>query len=102
MHVRLGTDISELTEVLHIDTMRYSVVGYAKHIKQYTLTRPTLYKLQLEGKFFDSVRLDFHNDKLFVLELYASGNPNIEHLKFGIRGGLEGGFPMVSYLNILN
>jgi hypothetical protein len=92
IHLRLGTDISELTNVLHIDTATYSVVGYAKHIKQYTLTKPSLDKLEFEGKFLDSVRLDFHNDKLFALELYASGNPNVEHLKFGIRGGREGGF----------
>jgi hypothetical protein len=92
MHVRLGTDISELRKVLHLDTMRYSVVGYAKHIRQFTLTKPTLDKLEFEAEFLDSVRLDFYNDKLFALELYASGNPNVEHLKFGIRGGREGGF----------
>jgi hypothetical protein len=92
MKVRLGTDVSALHELLQMDTTKYFVTGHAKHIKQYTLTKSALDKLESESKFLDSMRLDFYNDKLFALELFASGNPNVEHLKFGIRGGREGGF----------
>lgn len=92
MHVRLGADISALNGLLHIDSTNYAVTGYANHIKRYTLTKHELDTLDFDGKFLDSIRLNFYNDKLFALELYASGNPNVEHLKFGIRGGPEGGF----------
>ena len=47
--------------------------------------------MTFEDNFFDSVHLTFYKDKLLYLDLFASGNVNVEYLKYGIRGNKESG-----------
>jgi hypothetical protein len=97
--LHLGTDISVVSGQLSFDTTKYSVVGFAQHIKEYRLKRSDLDKWNFNNNYFDSVRFSFYGRRLFAIDLYASGNPKVEYLKYEIRGGKESGLTGDMFFN---
>jgi hypothetical protein len=91
MKVHLGTDLQTISGQLDMDTTRYSWTGYKRQVKQFRLDNSYLKKLTFDNNYFDSLRLNFYSNKLLSIDFYASGNRNVEFLKFDLRGQREAG-----------
>ena len=89
MKVHLGTDLQTISDQLGMDTTRYLWTGYKRQIKQFRLDDSDLKKLTFDNNYFDSLRLNFYSNKLLSIDFYASGNRNVEFLKFDFRRSLE-------------
>jgi hypothetical protein len=87
--IQLGTDITVVRQKINLDTTKYSVTGWARHLKEYTMVRRDLDKLNFENNYADSIKFSFYNDRLFSINIFASGNRNVEYLKFAIQGEKE-------------
>jgi hypothetical protein len=97
--LHLGTDISLISEQLRMDTTKYSKVRFAKHLIAYKLERQDLDKLNFNNNYADSIKLYFYKNKLFSLDIFASGNREVEYLKFDIRGQKESSLGLGSGIN---
>ena len=89
--LHLGTDISVISGQLSIDTTKYAIVGHAKHLREFTLRRAELDKLDFYNNYADSIKLNFFNNRLYSVNIFASGNRNVEYLKFEVKGPKESG-----------
>lgn len=86
MKVPFASSISTVSKQLNLDTTEYVIPRTANYLKEYTLKRSNLDKLNFYNNYADSIKLAFFNNKLFLVSIFASGNQKTEYLKHAIRG----------------
>jgi hypothetical protein len=64
----MGADISTINGQLRMDTTKYLIVGYAKHLRKYKLERQEFDKLYFNNNYGDSIKLpDIQRGQFVVL-----------------------------------